>query len=291
MKTKQIGAATIDTVLEHAGPTRTPFDMYPKVTQDIVDRNKVWLRPGCMETNSEMLIFAYQSFLLRLPGLTALIDTCVGEDKERPFRPLWHHAKWPWLDNLRAVGVEPEEIDLVMCTHLHADHIGWNTRLSDGQWVPTFPNARYLFAKTEYEYWETQYENEEWMTNAFKDSVLPIMDEGKADLVDEDYEIQDGLWLEGAPGHTPGGVCIHLENPGGKAVFSGDLVHHPLQIPEAQLSTIFCTDMELSAATRQAFVERHADTNTLILPAHFADETAGRIVSTAEGCRFSFDRP
>lgn len=290
METKRIGQAVIDTIVEHFGPTRTPFDMYPDVTQEIVDAHKPWMRPGCMEADSEMLIFAYQSFLVRLPDLTILIDTCVGDDKERPFRPMWHHAKWPWMGNLRAAGVAPEEIDLVMCTHLHADHIGWNTKLTDGKWVPTFPNARYLFAKTEFEHWEAEHENEEWMTNAFKDSILPIMEAGKADLVAEDYEIRDGLWLEHAPGHTPGGVCINLESDDDRAVFSGDLIHHPLQIPEAQLSTVFCTDMELSRTTREKFVARHADTDTLILPAHFADACAGRIISTADGCRYAFDR-
>ena len=291
MQPKTVGEVTVTAIVEHAGPYRDPLEVYPTLTPEIVARHRAWMVPDCMEGDSGKLIFAFQSFVIRLKGLTVLVDACVGEDKERPHRPNWHRKKWPWMDNLRAAGVAPEDIDVVMCTHLHVDHVGWNTRLVDGRWVPTFPNARYVFAETEFRHWESCYREPEqdWIRDAFEDSVLPVVEAGKADLVATDHEIAAGLWLEHTPGHTPGAVCLNLQSGGDRAVFCGDLMHHPLQVPEPQLHTIFCLDPALSSATRTAFVERHADTGTLIMPAHFADETAGRIVDEGGQCRFRFD--
>ena len=289
MKTKRVGEARIDSVIESSGLYRDPLEMYPDATPEMVERHRSWMVPVCMDASTGVLILAFQSYLIQTPRLTILVDSCVGNDKERPNRPNWHRQKWPRMDNLRATDVQPEEIDTVMCTHMHADHVGWNKVLEDGRWVPTFPNARYLFAKTEYEFWQGTPPGREWMQDIFNDSVLPIMEAVQAELVAGDHEIEDGLWLEPSPGHTPGHVCLNLDSGGQHAVFCGDLMHHAIQVPEPQLSSMFCADPELSRTTRTAFVERHADTGTLLLPTHFPGESAGRIVAAGEQCLFDFD--
>lgn len=288
MELKKIGQATIESILDFQGPVRTALDMFPDATPEIIEKHRDWMVPTFMEADTELLIMIYQSYLVRTAGITVLVDTCIGEDKNRPARPIFHQKKMPLLNNLRDAGVHPNEVDLVMCTHLHMDHVGWNTRLENGQWVPTFRNARYLFSKTDFEFWEREHENLDWMTDSFKDSVLPVVEAGKADLVSGEHEIRDGLWLEPLPGHSPGMVGLNLESNGERAVFCGDLMHHPIQVPEAQMSSIFCDDPVQSAETRRAFIERHADTSTLILPTHFADDSAGRITSTPTGFIFKF---
>ena len=289
MKTKQFGDVTIDSIFESGGPYRDPLEVYPDATPEIVDRHRSWMVPNLMVEETGFLILAFQSYLIRTPRCTILVDTCVGEDKNLPYRPSWNQRKWPYMDNLRAAGVSPEEIDFVMCTHLHVDHVGWNTQLRDGRWVPTFPNARYLFGKTEYDYWKGAIAGQDWVRDAFNESVLPIVEAGRADLVAGDHEIDTGLTLEPAPGHTPGGVILNLRSGGDNAVFTGDMMHHALQVPEPQLSTIFCSDPVQSAKTRTAFIESNADTGTLILPAHFPGESVGHIVSHGDHCMFEFD--
>ncbi len=289
MQTKRLGDIEISAIAEHTGPYRDPLEMFPDATAELVDRHRGWLEPGCIDPDNGMLILAFQSYLVRTGRHTILVDGCVGEDKNRPERPNWHRQKWPWMANLRAAGVAPEEIDIVMCTHLHVDHVGWNTRLEDGKWVPTFPNASYLFGETEYRYWEARYKEMSWLRDAFEDSVLPVMEAGKVTLVASDHEIEAGLTLEPIPGHTPGQVALNAEGGGARAIMCGDLFHHALQVPEPHLNSIFCVDGELSAKTRTEFVDRHVDTDTLILPAHFPGESAGRIRDVGGERRFIFD--
>ena len=148
MRKRRCGSFEIQAVEEWSGLYRDPLEMYPGATPEIVARHRDWLVPEALDAETGLMVFAFQSYLLQTGRYTILVDSCVGEDKECPHRPNWHRKKWPWLDNLKAAGVTPEEVDFVMCTHLHVDHVGWNTRLVDGRWVPTFPNASYLFAET-----------------------------------------------------------------------------------------------------------------------------------------------
>ena len=288
MRKRRCGSFEIQAVEEWSGLYRDPLEMYPGATPEIVARHRDWLVPEALDAETGLMVFAFQSYLLRTGRYTILVDSCVGEDKERPHRPNWHRKKWPWLDNLKAAGVTPEEVDFVMCTHLHVDHVGWNTRLVDGRWVPTFPNASYLFAETEYRYWEAESRKLDFMREVFADSVLPIMEAGRATLVGADFEIDTGLTIEPTPGHTPGHICLNVRSRGQRAVFAGDLMHHPLQVPEPQLSSIFCADAEQSRKTRTAFVERHADSDIVILPAHFPGRSAGRIRERHGTRRFVF---
>jgi glyoxylase-like metal-dependent hydrolase (beta-lactamase superfamily II) len=283
----RLGEVSIDSILEWRGVYRDPLEMFPDATAEAVAVHRDWLGPDHLDPHSGWMIMAFRSYLVRTARLTILVDACVGNGKHRPLRPDWHRQEWPWLRNLAAAGVQPEDVDVVMCTHLHTDHVGWNTRREDGQWVPTFPNARYLFHRREYDFWLDQYRDTDWLRDAFVDSVLPVVDAGQADLVPGDHEIDHGLWLEPCPGHTPGAVNLHLASGPDHGIFCGDLVHHPLQVAEPQWSTIFCTDPLQSRLTREAFVERHADSGTRVLPAHFAADAGGFIVdSGSDGLRF-----
>ena len=241
-----------------------------------------WLKPAYV-THDNKVLMSFHSYVIRTGRHVILVDGCVGNDKERPLRPVWHRQQGPFLQRLAAAGVKPEEITLVFCTHLHADHVGWNTRLVGGRWVPTFPNARYLFGRTEYEHWEKANRDAGKRGKAlpnhgsFADSVLPVVEAGKADLVASDYEIDQGLHLEAAPGHTPGTCLLHVRNRNEHGVFSGDVIHTPVQLADPALSSRFCSDPVLSAKTRRALCERIADTPSLLFTGHFPGPDAARI--------------
>ena len=227
-----LGDMTVQSVLENVAAAEAPGDMFPTAKPEDFARHADWMAPTFYDTASELLILAFQSFVVRTPRLNILIDTCVGEDKVRPW-PYFHMKKWPWMGNLQALGLTPEDIDVVMCTHLHPDHVGWNTQLRDGRWVPTFRNANYVFARDEYHYWEKENaQGSERIGLTFEDSVLPVMEAGQATLVDNDHEIDTGVSIEPTPGHSPGHVVVNLSSNGNSAVFTGDLMHHPVQVPE-----------------------------------------------------------
>lgn len=288
MKTQMIGDIAIDRVVENEGPFLEVTDLLPDAPEDLVAENADWLAPRFVERATGKAIMSFHSLLLRTGRHTILVDACVGNHKHRPLRPNWHEQTFPWLDNLRAHGVAPEAVDFVMCTHLHADHVGWNTQMTDGRWVPTFPNAKYVFAKREYDYWEAEHNADATMNHgSFGDSVLPVMDAGQAVLVGDDHAIEDGIWLEPAPGHTPGNIVVRLERNGDRAVLVGDVCHTAAQFAMPSLSSKFCSDPVKSAETRTRLIESVADTDTLFLTAHFPTPTAGRIVGKGDAFRFA----
>jgi len=236
------------------------------------------------------MIFAFHSTVIKTPRATILVDTCSGNDKERPHKLRYHRKNWPYLANLAAAGFAPEDIDYVLCTHLHADHVGWNTRLLDGRWVPTFPNARYLFARAEWEHWRVAEWRAAYTTDPYcEDSLLPIMEGGQAELVATDYAFDDNVWIEPWPGHTPGHVCVVVGSPQASVVLSGDIMHTPLQCAEPQLNSCFCVDAEMARATRLRLIETFADKPVMIIPAHFPTPTAGWIRAQDGSFRFRFD--
>lgn len=279
-----VGEFQIDRVIESEESFVEPEIFIPDFEPEVMEANRDWLLPRYIDPDSGKLNFAFQSYVVRNGRQTILIDTCVGNDKHRPTRPSWHMQNWPYLSTLADAGVQPEEVDFVMCTHLHIDHVGWNTRLLDGRWVPTFPNAKYVFARKEYQFWEQRDRSGEEgpVVNVFADSVLPVMEAGQCQLVDMDYQFDNGLWFEPAPGHTDGNIIIHLQSGDHTAILSGDAIHHPLQLIRPEWSTRACEDRQQSAATRRALIERLVDTPTLIAPAHFASPTMGHIISHGE---------
>jgi glyoxylase-like metal-dependent hydrolase (beta-lactamase superfamily II) len=295
MKTQVIGGITVDRIVEAEGAFREFDFIIPGATQALVDANADWLVPRYILPDG-MMIMAFHAMIVRTPRQTILVDCCVGNDKERPLRPPWHHQQTPFLDTMRAAGVTPEDIDVVMCTHLHADHVGWNTRLIDGRWVPTFPNAQYVFARKEYEHWEAEArkakaDGAENPPNhgSFDDSVLPVMEAGRAVLVEADHEIDHGVWLEPAFGHTPGNVLVNLKDGGRHAVVCGDTIHSPLQLCDPSLSSAFCEDPAMSARSRTAMVEKLADTESVLLAAHFPAPVAGRVIRHRDAFKLNTD--
>ena len=287
----RVGEVEITRVLEFESALFEPAVIHPEVSPDTIQRHLDWLKPTLMDPVSGLLVFAFHSTIIKTPRATILVDTCSGNDKERPHKPRYHRKQWPYLANLSAAGFAPEDIDYVLCTHLHADHVGWNTRLIDGRWVATFPNARYLFARREWEHWQVSDLRARYTTDPFfEDSLLPIMESGQAELVASDYSFDDNVWIEPWPGHTPGHVCVVVRSQGASAVLSGDIMHTALQCAEPQLNSCFCIDAETARATRRRFLDTFADGPVMIIPGHFPTPTAGWIRSQGRSLRFLFDR-
>jgi glyoxylase-like metal-dependent hydrolase (beta-lactamase superfamily II) len=278
MTTIKIGDVAVDAVVEIDRGSFPTTTLLPDSTAEAIARHHAWLKPHFFDDRVGDLGSRIQTYVVRTPRHTVLIDTGVGNDKPRDGSALWHMRGGGYLDDLHAAGVAPERVDVVVCTHLHVDHVGWNTRLVGGRWVPTFPNATYLFTGEEWEYWRHEKDA------CIADSVEPVVAAGQARLVDSDHAIDPWLRFEPSPGHTPGHVCLRLSTGAGEAVFAGDLMHRTVQVAEPQWSSRFCYDPKRAAATRRAFVERHADTGTLILPAHFP--RAGYIVREDGGHHF-----
>jgi len=285
----QVADLRIDRIVEQEAPLRPALDMLRSLTPEVLEENREWLTASGALTADSYLFLAFQSFLVRTPHHTILIDTCIGNDKPRPTRPMWHMKTDPtYADRFRAAGVSPEQIDFVMCTHMHVDHVGWNTRLENGRWVPTFPNARYVFAKDEYAYWHA--ENAKADNPIFQDSVLPIVEAGRAEMVDSEHGIGDHLRLLPTPGHTPGHVSMSLGR-NGEAVVSGDILHSPLQCRYPEMSAIFDVDPDQSATTRRKFLEHYAETDTLCCMTHFPSPSFGKLHRWGDGFRCEMVEP
>lgn len=291
MRPIKIGNFEVSRVVEEAGPFFEPDFLFPDATPAAMEALRPSLEPRLLDPGTGLLVMSFHTFVIRGPHHTILVDTCIGNDKERPQRPGWHHKKGPFLSRLREAGVAPDAVDFVLCTHLHADHVGWNTRLEKGRWVPTFPNATYLFAERELNHWREAHEaNPDDPPNhgSYADSVLPVMEAGRGRLVAEDENIAEGLRLAPAPGHTPGNVVLHLEGKGARGVMSGDVFHHPVQIAHPEWSSRFCSDPLQSAETRGNLLEEVADTPTWLFPAHFPTPTAGRVIRENGAYAFQF---
>ncbi len=279
------GPFEIERVIEFEWPGRDPQFLLKDVTAEQFRATRTADDARFVTQDTKQLIMSFHSYLLKTPGGTLLVDACVGNHKERPALAEWHMRDGPYLERLAAAGVTPEEISFVCCTHLHADHVGWNTQLKDGRWVPTFPNARYLFAETEVAHWEQFHaaDPDNRYRRSWEDSVLPVLEAGQVDRVASDAELLHGIRLRPAPGHTPGNVVIEADDGRKRAVLCGDTIHHPVQIENPHWSSNFCADPVQSAVSRRALIERLADTDTILLPAHFATPTAVTIVSEGEG--------
>lgn len=290
MSAWEIDKFRVDKVVEFQEAIFTPAALFPAATPAVIESHRPWLEPNQMDPESKRLISSFHTFVVRTPRHTILVDTCAGNLKNRPDKLRYHMKEFPYLERLAAAGVRPEAVDLVVCTHLHVDHVGWNTVLQDGRWVPTFPQAKYLFGRKEWEYWQEVAKRPGGKVEGHhEDSVLPIIEAGKSVFVEEDHEIENGIWLEPSPGHTPGHLILHLSSGRREAVIVGDMMNHALQVAEPDWSTCFCADPDLARRTRRAFLEKYAETNTLVMPSHFPTPTAGRIVRSGASFRFVFD--
>jgi glyoxylase-like metal-dependent hydrolase (beta-lactamase superfamily II) len=208
------------------------------------------------------------SLVVETPTRRIVVDTGLGNDKEGRTVPTWNNRKDPFLEKMTAAGFPPDSIDTVLCTHLHVDHVGWNTKLVSGQWVPTFSNARYVFGKTEYEYWR-DYHDETDKVAVFNDSVKPIVDAGRADLIPSDHQLCDEITLIPTPGHSPGHMSLLITSDGETCLLTGDVAHHPCQMAHLDWSSTADSDSAQSAATRRELFSRFAGTPTLVIGGHF----------------------
>jgi glyoxylase-like metal-dependent hydrolase (beta-lactamase superfamily II) len=251
----------------------------PDFDREAVRAHEHWLCPEHFDPESLRIPMDVQSFVLKTDKHIIVVDTCCGNHKQRPGLPEFHRLTTGYLDRFNALGIAPEDVDFVMCTHLHIDHIGWNTQLLGDRWVPTFPNARYVVSAQEYANAEQEARDIpfEPVRNGFNDSILPIMDAGLCDLVSDDHEMLGMLRLRPAPGHTAANVQIELSSQGQKAIFAGDMLHTPMQIPFWNWSSKLCHDPVQAAATRRRLFEQCIEENALLVPGHFRAPHAGRI--------------
>lgn len=279
-----VGGASLVRVEETVDTTFTAKGFFTPFDPEVLRAHMHWLAPQYYIQERDALVFSMHSWIVKTGRHTVLIDACIGNDKDRMPRAHWHQLKNPFLERLRASGTAPEEIDYVMCTHMHADHVGWNTVLENGRWVPTFANARYLFSRIEYENCVANPDPSRIRRNAFNDSVLPVVEAGRAEMIEDGHQVDGAFSVELAPGHTPGNVHIRLASKGAEAVFAGDVIHHPIQVYRADWSTVACFDPAASAVSRRRLLEKCCESGALLLPAHFPAPHGGRVA--AAGDRF-----
>jgi glyoxylase-like metal-dependent hydrolase (beta-lactamase superfamily II) len=256
--------------------------LIPDSDDEFWKREADLLVPDHFDADAGLIRACVQTFVLRSEGRTILVDTGAGDGKERPYIPVFGHLESGFLGRLAEAGVQPEDVDVVINTHVHIDHVGWNTVLRDREWVPTFPNARYVFSQADFEFWNPLNGHERHGAlvnqNMFEDSVAPVANAGLADPWDGDTHALDAnLTLELAPGHTPGLSVLRLESEGERAVFVGDLLHSPAQILHPDWNSCFCEDQKMARESRRRILSRAADENELVIPAHLAGAHAAEV--------------
>ncbi|MBO6555614.1 MAG: MBL fold metallo-hydrolase [Pseudomonadales bacterium] len=272
----QIGNVKVTRVVEMeiAGGSRF---ILPQATRDEVKKIP-WLAPHFADEEGR-LIMSVHALVIETPTRKMIVDTCIGNDKQRSI-PNWSNLQLPFLEDLKAAGYDRHDIDTVMCTHLHVDHVGWNTMSVDGEWIPTFPNARYLMAKPEYEYWDDEDAGED---DIMVDSIRPVFEAGLVDLVETDHVVCDEVFFEPTFGHTPGHVSVHIRAEGEEALITGDCIHHPCQIERLDWASSADYDQSESTKTRHSLMDKYADQDILIIGTHFATPTAGHLKSNDSG--------
>ncbi len=270
----QIGNVRISQFVELTTASLGPH-LLPQATPDRL-RQLPWLAPFIDEQGR--MVLSIHSFVVESEDRRIIVDTCIGNDKTRTY-PKWNGMQTRFLSDLESAGYPADSIDTVLCTHMHVDHVGWNTRLVNGRWIPTFGSARYLFARAEWDHWRSEPQT---YGPVVEDSVQPIFDAGLADLVPEDHLVTPEVRLEATPGHTPGHVSVHITSRGEEAVITGDMIHHPCQIAHPDWSSLADVDQAQSAETRLGFLSRYADRPVLIIGTHFAAPTAGHVVRDGE---------
>ena len=293
-KIYQVGDVTVTKINEQVLDVLTPEFLYiDQWEPEELERNQAWLRPGNLDEAGEHLIVSVHSWLVQTPEHTILVDTGSGNDKERPHNPLFHQQSIPFLERLAAAGVQPEDVDYVLLTHIHADHVGWNTLLVDGEWVPAFPNARYVFPKVDEDYYSSPAShNEVNIPNLgiYEDSIAPIIAAGLAERIGpEGGPYLDYFNFRPTPGHSIGHMSILLNSGGAEAMFSGDLLHHPLQVYRPEWNTVFCEWYDDATASRRWALEYAADNDVLWFSTHLAETSAGYVTRDGDGFSWRYE--
>ena len=282
----QVGNTVIHRIVEQEAPFFPAFQFFPTLSKELYEENKAWLQPIYFDA-SDRVNLCIQSYLVQTPHHNILIDSCVGNDKPRPTRPFWNMMKSDRFEKgLAATGIGIGDIDFVMCTHLHTDHVGWNTRIENGRWVPTFPKARYVFADRELAFWTKRQKDDPAACPWIEDSVLPIVAANRVDIVKSAHAFNDLVTLIPTPGHTIDHYSVRVGKPGTDAIITGDMIHSPLQARYPELGMLADYDSKQAGVTRRELFGKVCDTTTLMCTAHFPSPSSGRVVRHGDGFDF-----
>ena len=266
MPRHRVGKLTVERVVEYDGPALS-IAFLPDLTQRFLKSEFPWMAPTWFDAGFDHIVNVFQSFIVKTKHHTILCDTCNGNDRTGRRNPIWNNLNLPYMENFLATGFKPEDIDIVMCTHLHADHVGWNTHLRDGRWVPTFPKAVHIVSEPEMDALENRLTREPLAF--YDDSIKPIVDAGKMRLVSADHEIDDQACLELSAGHTIGHTSLRIRDSNEEGLIVGDAIHHPIQVYFPEWNARGDTHPDLARATRRRFLEESLLKGTLIMPNHF----------------------
>ena len=280
-----VGEVRITRIVEREVPV-VLGDLIREATPAALALHRAWLAPHFLNPDGTATL-SIHGLVVESAGQRILVDTCVGERAIPGYEALSTGGR-PFLRDLEAAGFAPETIDVVLCTHLHFDHVGWNTIQVDGRWVPAFPNARYLFARAEWEHWSRR--NDAVFTPNLDETVRTVIDAGQADLVEVDHRITPELRLEPSPGHTPGHVSVAVESRGASALVTGDMTHHPVQWAETDWTMMADVDSSEAAATRRRLRHDCAVRESLVIGTHYASPCAGHVVPQGGGFAFRAKR-
>jgi glyoxylase-like metal-dependent hydrolase (beta-lactamase superfamily II) len=283
MQKWRIGQVTVTKIVELEVTGGSRF-ILPQATYEEILPIK-WLQPHFADERGRLKM-SIHALVVETPERRIVVDTCLGNDKQGRRIPTWNNLQGPFLADLAAAGYPRESIDTVLCTHLHVDHVGWNTMLVEGKWVPTFPKARYLMGRVEFAHWREQHERDD-MTAIFADSVKPVHDAGLADLVETDHRVSDEISLVPTTGHTPGHVSVLIRSQGEAALITGDFMHHPCQIARPHWSSTADSDPDEARQTRERMLRELSERPVLVIGTHFAGATAGHIVRDGDAYRLA----
>jgi glyoxylase-like metal-dependent hydrolase (beta-lactamase superfamily II) len=279
---------TIFPVVEQQAPFFDVMEFFPTLTKEVLEENRSWLEPAFIDPASGKLVLCIQGFLVKTPHHNILIDSCVGNDKPRPARPFWNMMSSNRFEQgLAAAGVTVNDIDYVMCTHLHVDHVGWNTRLENGRWVPTFPKARYVMADRELAHWTEKEKQDAASVPWITDSVLPIVAAQRAQIVKSDFAMEESVQFIPTPGHTIDHYSVLVGRRGEDALITGDMIHSPIQGRYPELGMRADYDSRQAGDTRRRIFDRFCETSTLMCVAHFSMPSTARVHPWGNGYKFS----
>jgi glyoxylase-like metal-dependent hydrolase (beta-lactamase superfamily II) len=278
----RIGDIEVTSVVEQVFDWSSPSFLFPDCTNELVQRHS-WLVPDYADAEGN-INGSVQALVIDQPGRRILVDPCVGNGRTR-FLPNWHMQDFDFMERFNAAGFTPESVDLVLHTHLHADHVGWDTYLQDGVWTPTFTKARYLYVRDELEWHKASWDPDRH--EVWQDALSPVFDAGLADVVECDHDLGGGISLAPSPGHTGGHVSVWLTSGGETGLVTGDFMHHPLQFGDPSLREIADDDVELARETRRTMMSQASQRQALLIGTHFALRSGGRVVPDGEAWRFN----
>jgi glyoxylase-like metal-dependent hydrolase (beta-lactamase superfamily II) len=280
----RVGDATITKVTEQQFALKTGV-LFADFEPEVIWEHRSWLVGDHVDAAEESFLLSVHTWVVKVGGRVILVDTASGNHKNRPFSAIFHQLNTPYLERLELAGVKPEDVDLVLLTHLHVDHVGWNTRLENGEWIPTFQNARYVFPTVEREFFDTPTGEKRRMV--FEDSVNPVIEAGLSDEIGtKGGEYLPGIRFYPTPGHSIGHMSIEIESAGEHALFSGDVWHHPVQVYRPRWSSMFCADKHGADQSRHWVLEHAAASGATVFTPHFAGTSAG--IVRAQGDDFTW---